>query len=245
MKNIKLVVEYDGSNYSGWQRQENARTIQAELEKALSKATGEDIDLIGSGRTDKGVHALGQVANFHTRSSIPGENYKYLMDYLLPDDITIMDSIEVDKDFHSRFSAKAKTYKYLVHNGPLPRALYRNYYYHQPGEINIDKMKRASRDLIGSHDFQAFMVKRAKVHTSLRTVNDITINELGDIIEFKIEGVSFLHNMVRIMVGTLLAIGRGRLEETSIPGIIQSKNRSMAGITAPAQGLYLEKVIYE
>ncbi len=140
MKNIKLTIEYEGTNYLGWQIQQSLPTVQGELMKALEIATGEKVQLIGSGRTDKKVHALGQVANFHTKSNIPGEKYKLLMGFLLPEDISIRDSEEVDMKFHSRFDATRKKYKYIVYNGKLPRAIYRNFSYHVSESLNIDHM---------------------------------------------------------------------------------------------------------
>lgn len=244
MKNIKLTIEYEGTNYSGWQIQPGLPTIQGELKKALEIATGEEIQLIGSGRTDKKVHALGQVANFWTESSIPGEKYKELMDFLLAKDISIMDSEEVDLKFHSRFDAIKKRYKYIVYNGRLPRAIYRNFSYHVPSKINMSDMIEASRYFIGTHDFNAFKVLRGKPVNTNRTIYYIDIKQNSDLIEFTIEGNSFLHNMVRIMVGTLIYVGNGRIDKDSIPQIILEGERKNAGITAPPQGLYLEKVYY-
>lgn len=245
MKNILLVIEYEGSNYHGWQKQPGLLTIQGELEKALFKATKEEVELIGSGRTDKSVHALGQVANFKTNCNIPGHKYKYLMDFLLPDDISIMDSMEVDLDFHSRFDAKGKIYRYRVYNGKLPRAILRNFTYYYPYELDIEKMQRAAEFLIGTHDFSSFKVERSDVHSSIRTIYSIDIVKTKDVVEFIIDGKSFLHNMVRIIVGTLLYIGSGKFKVDYIQEILSKKNRAFAGITAPAQGLYLEKVYYD
>ncbi len=154
MKNIKLTIEYDGTNYSGWQSQDNAIGIQDILEKAIEKQTGQEIKLLGSGRTDKGVHALRQVANFKTTSSIPGDKYKYALKFLLPEDITIIDSEEVSMDFNARFDAKKKLYRYLVYTGEMPRALYRNFSYHLPYIIDMESMVYASKFFIGQHDFK-------------------------------------------------------------------------------------------
>lgn len=244
MKNIKLTIEYEGTNYLGWQIQQNLPTVQGELKKAIEIATLEEIQLIGSGRTDKKVHALGQVANFHTKSNIPGERYKYLMEFLLPKDISIVDSEEVDFKFHSRFDATKKRYRYIVYNGKLPRAIYRNFSYHVPYKINIEDMIEASRYFIGTHDFHAFKVSKGKRINTIRTIYYINIEKNKDLIEFTIEGNSFLHNMVRIIVGTLLFVGIGRIDKDDIPRIIRSKKRENAGVTAPPQGLFLEKVYY-
>lgn len=244
MKNIKLTIEYEGTNYSGWQIQENAITIQEKLEEALEKLTKEKVKLIGSGRTDKGVHALGQVANFITNSSIPGEKYKYALKFLLPDDITIIESEEVDLNFHSRFDAVKKIYKYIVYNGEMPRALYRNFSYHVAYSIDLGKMIEASKYFCGTHDFAAFMATNSEVNTTVRTIYDISIVKNKELIEFTIEGNSFLRNMVRIIVGTLLYVGQGKIQIEDIPKIILDGKRENAGPTVPPQGLFLEKVFY-
>ena len=244
MKNIKLTIEYEGTNYGGWQSQDSIVTIQETIENALKTLTKEEIKLNGSGRTDAKVHALGQVANFKTMSNIPGERYKYALRHLLPEDIVIVESEEVNMDFHARFSAKKKRYRYRVYNGERPKALYRNFSYHVPYPIDMDKMIRASKDLIGTHDFICFMASKSVVKSTIRTIYSIDISKENDIIEFVIEGNSFLRNMIRIIVGTLLTIGLGRLDENAIPDIINGKDREKAGRTAPAQGLFLEKVYY-
>lgn len=244
MKNIKLTIEYEGTNYSGWQKQENAITIQEKIEEAIEKLVGEKIKLIGSGRTDGKVHALGQVANFLTKSSIPGEKYKYALKFLLPDDITIIESEEVDLNFHARFDATKKRYKYIVYNGELPRAIYRNFSYHVPYNIDIDKMIEASRYLIGTHDFATFMATNSDVNSTIRTIYNISIQKNKELIEFSIEGNSFLRNMVRIIVGTLLYVGFGKINIDDVPKIILDKRRESGGPTVPPQGLFLEKVYY-
>jgi tRNA pseudouridine38-40 synthase len=204
----------------------------------------EKIKLIGSGRTDGKVHALGQVANFFTNSSIPGERYKLALKYLLPEDISIVESEEVDLGFHSRYSATKKRYKYIVYNGKLPKAIYRNFSYHVPHNIDVNKMREASKYLIGTYDFRTFMASHANVYSTIRTINEIIIEKNNNLIEFTIEGNSFLHNMVRIIVGTLIFVGIGRFDKSEIPRIILEKNRKAAGPTAQPQGLYLEKVFY-
>ena len=245
MKNIRLLIEYEGTNYSGWQRQNKRRTIQEEIEKAIKKITREDVNLIASGRTDRGVHAKGQVANFRTHSIIPGENYKFALNIKLPEDIRILESYEVDIDFHSRFWAKNKKYKYIIYNGKMPTAIYRNFSYHVDWDLNIDDMRDSIKYFIGYHDFESFMGRKTSVDTTMRTIYSMEIEEDGDFIEITIEGKSFLRNMIRIIVGTLIFVGRGRIAKEDLPGIIQGKNRILAGPTAPAQGLFLEKVYYE
>lgn len=244
MKNIKLLIEYRGTDYSGWQRQDNVVTIQETMEEALGKLTGEDIKLIASGRTDKGVHAIGQVANFKTKSIIPGENYKLALQEYLPDDISISESEEVDLVFHSRFDAIGKIYRYKVYNGKLPRALYKDFYYHYSYDLDLEKIIEASNYLIGTHDFKSFMGRDCSARNTIRTINSISVESHGDIIEFIVNGHSFLRFMVRILVGTLLQIGAGKIGIEELSDIIDGKRREYAGITAPAHGLYLEKVFY-
>lgn len=245
MKNIKLLIEYEGTNYSGWQRQHKKRTIQEEIEKAIKKIAKEDVNLIASGRTDRGVHAKGQVANFRTHSIIPGGNYKFALNIKLPDDIRIIDSCEVGMDFHSRFHANYKRYRYIIYNGKMPSAIYRNFSYHVSYDLDIDEMSASLEHFIGYHDFESFMGRKTKVDTTMRTIYSMEIERCGDFIEITIEGKSFLRNMIRIMVGTLIFIGRGIMSKEDLPGIIQGKDRILAGPTAPAQGLFLEKVYYE
>lgn len=244
MKNIMLVVEYEGTNFSGWQRQIGLRTVEEEIEKVISKLTNENIKLIGSGRTDAKVHALGQVANFKTKSRIPPSRFKYILNNRLPDDISIRESKEVSMDFHSRFSAKEKQYKYIIYNNKMPSAIYRNYTYHIIKDIDIRKMKDASKEFIGTHDFASFKGKRSIVNSTIRTIYNIEINKNKDLIEITIIGKSFLRYMVRIIIGTLLEVGYGNLTREDVRQVIASKNRNNAKITADPQGLYLMKVYY-
>lgn len=245
MKNIKLIIEYDGNNYFGWQKQNDKITIEGELTRALESVTGEEIKLIGSGRTDAGVHALGQVANFTTNSNIPGEKYKHALLPFLPDDISIRESEEVDLDFHSRFDASKKRYKYIVYNDEFPKAIYRNFSYNVPFKIKIEDMIQSSKQLIGTHDFTSFMVANTEVYTTIKTIYSISIKKERDLIVFTIEGSSFLRNMIRIIIGTLIYIGTGKIPKGQLHQILSDKRRESAGPTAPPQGLYLEKVYYE
>ena len=245
MKNIKLLIEYDGTNYAGWQNQDNAITVQEKLEYALREVTNEDIKLIGSGRTDAGVHALGQVANFVTNATIPADKYKYILNNVLPDDIAIIKSEEVDMSFHSRFSAKKKRYKYVIYTRKMPSPIHRNYSFHYKHDLDLDKMKKASKYFIGRHDFSSFKGRKSIVKSNIRTIYEIEIEETGDFIEITFKGDSFLKYMIRIIVGTLINVGIGKTTIDEIPYIISSKNRDKAGKTAPPQGLFLEKVYYE
>lgn len=244
MTNIKLTIEYDGTNYVGWQRQQNGISIQEQIEKAINKVTGEKVHLIGSGRTDKGVHAKGQVANFTTRSTIPPSRFKLALNNNLPEDIVILNSERVSDDFHSRYDAIGKKYKYLIYNNPIRGALYRNFAYQVPYHLDYKEMERAMNFFIGTHDFISFMVSKNNVRATTKTITQTSLKKKGNIIFFTIEGDGFLHNMVRIIVGTLVDIGRGKMRSSSVPHIISLKNRKFAGHTAPPQGLYLEKVYY-
>lgn len=213
MRNIKLVIEYDGTRYFGFQSQENALGIQEVIEKAIEEVTGETIKLIGSGRTDKGVHALGQVGNFFTRSSIPAEKFMFAINRKLPDDIKVKVSQEVDLEFHSRFSAKGKRYRYVVYNGRLERPLYRNYSYHIMKKMDIEEIRKSLPYFIGTHDFKSFMGPKTKFRDTIRTIYSISLEENGDFLEFIIEGNNFLRHMVRIIVGTLIFVGIGKIKK--------------------------------
>lgn len=241
--NIKIKIEYEGSSYSGWQKQANAKTIQSEIERALTKITGNEIEIFASGRTDAGVHSLGQVANFHIESRIPAEKMKFALNQLLPEDIRVLESEEVSEDFHSRFSAKKKTYLYRIQTGEVKRALERNISYFVRGTLDLGKMRNTAQYLVGEHDFSAFKTEGSSATNFVRTIYRIDISQKNDIIEIEITGNGFLYNMVRIIVGTLIDAGKGL--ERDIPQILAMKDRSLAGHTAPAHGLFLKEVFYE
>lgn len=242
MKNIKLTIEYIGTQYAGWQRQEGARTIQGEIERALTCITGENIEIHGSGRTDAGVHALGQVASFNTSSKIPGDKIKYALNQHLPEDIRILKSEEVAEDFHARFSAKAKTYVYRIQTGNVRRPFEQGRAYYVRSQLNISKMESESRKLIGEHDFSAFKSEGSSAKTFVRKIHDLRIDWRDDIVEISVSGNGFLYNMVRIIVGTLIEIGKGK--NYDISEVLKSKDRALAGPTAPAHGLYLKSLDY-
>ncbi len=244
MRNIKLLIEYEGTKYHGWQSQINALAIQDVIRNALKKLTGEDINLTGSSRTDVGVHAFGQVANFTTESSIPADKFSHALNAVLPGDIVIKGSEETDMDFHSRYNSKGKKYRYLIHNSIYPSALLRNRAFHVKYDLDVDIMDKASKYFIGEHDFSAFKSTGSSVKSSVRTIIEATVSKSGDIIEFEIAGNGFLYNMVRIITGTLVEVGIGKLKAEDIEGIIKSKDRRQAGKTAPAHGLYLVEVYY-
>ncbi|WP_425445953.1 tRNA pseudouridine(38-40) synthase TruA [Dethiothermospora halolimnae] len=244
MRNIKLTIQYDGTNYYGWQIQPNVVTVQQKVQDAIIKITKEKIKIHGAGRTDRGVHGLGQTASFYTNSNIPADKIKFALNSMLPDDIAIIDSQDMDKNFHARYSAKGKIYKYRIYNNKIRSPIFRNYSYHVPYDINYDKMKKASEYFLGEHDFIAFMASGSKVKDTFREIYDINFEKRDNIIDITFKGNGFLYNMVRIIVGTLLDVGKGKIEGKEILHIIKSKNRNNAGPTAKPQGLYLKKVLY-
>lgn len=245
MKNVKLIIEYDGTNYHGWQSQLNAKTVQETVERAIHGLTGEKININGSSRTDQGVHAYGQVANFFTESNIPHDRFSYALNRLLPEDIIIRKSEEVCMDFHARYCTKGKKYRYLIYNSSFPSAIFRNRSYHVSHNLDMDNMKKAIPYFKGMHDFSAFKATGSSVKTSIRTIFDVNLSRVEDNIWFEVSGDGFLYNMVRIMVGTLVDVGMGRIKAEEIPDIIESCDRKRAGRTAPPQGLYLVEVYYE
>lgn len=244
MRNLKIIVSYDGTRYGGWQRQINATTVQEMLEKALKALTGEDITLHGSGRTDSGVHALGQVLNFKTESSIPTERFALALNSKLPEDIRALQAEEMPVDFHSRFSAKSKAYLYQIDRGVIASPFYRRYAWHVSKPLNVEAMNRAKGAFLGEHDFAAFMATGSCVHQTSRKIHRFELSEHHQILKIEVEGNGFLYNMVRIMVGTLVEIGHEKIGAEDLPMIIDSKNRKLAGMTAPAKGLFLKEVHY-
>lgn len=244
IKNIRVTIEYDGTRFNGWQKQEGLLTVEGELEKAIKKATGESVKILASGRTDRGVHAYGQVANFEIDTTIPGDRFKYAVNDKLPDDISVISSEEVHTSFHARFSAKKKSYRYLVYSSETRSPIYRNYSYHTTYRLDLDRMKKASKYFVGRQDFSSFVPNKSNENKNIRTVYDLQLRQRGEFIEIEIEGNGFLHNMVRIIAGTLVEIGCGKREPKEAEAIIRAKDREQAGHTAPAQGLYLLKVFY-
>ncbi len=244
MRNIKLVIEYDGTNYAGWQIQKNALSIQQVVESSIEKITGERTEVVGCSRTDAGVHARGYVANFKTKSTMPAEKFSDALNTKLPRDIVILTSEEVDFNFHSRYDCSGKTYCYTVLNRAQPIALGRNYMYHMKYKLDIEKMNEACKYFIGTHDFSALKNQGSSVKTSIRTITELRIESDGDI--FKVYGSAdgFLYNMMRIIVGVLLQIGMNKFEPGDVEKIILSKDRKRAGTAVPACGLCLLEVYY-
>lgn len=244
LRNIKLIIEYDGTNYAGWQRQNNAVAIQQKIEEVIERVTGSFSEVIGSSRTDSGVHAKGFVCNFYTKSRIPSRNFKIALNGFLPEDIVVIKSEEVDKNFHSRYDSLGKKYVYTVVVGTERPAIGRNYVYYFRRSLNIEKMREASKYFLGTHDFSAFKSVGSSVKTSVRTIKELQIIQSEKTIKFSIVGDGFLYNMARTIVGTLLDVGSGRFTPDCMTNIINSKDRSKAGKSAPAAGLCLEEVYY-
>ncbi len=244
--NIKILIEYDGTGYHGWQRQKNALSIQEVLEDAISSITRETIKIIGAGRTDARVHAIGQVANFRSNTKIPIEKLPYAINSRLPNDIAVKDAKIVPEDFHARFSAKSKIYIYRIYNAPFPSPLLRNYTYFFPLDLDINAISKALPFFVGTHDFAAFMASGSDVKSTVRNIERLEAHKRQDLdlIEFEIQANGFLYNMVRIIAGTLLEVGLGKIKPGEINSIIKSKRRENAGRTLPPQGLCLREVIY-
>lgn len=240
---IKLEIEYDGTRYNGWQRQKNGRSIQQMLETAVGRVTGVEPVVHGSGRTDSGVHAIGQVAHFDTESKLAPERFASALNFYLPDDIRVITSQEASPDFHSRFDATGKTYVYTYRNHPQRSALHRGLCAHLPGEIDLEAMRQGAEYLIGEHDFASFCASAAGRNT-VRRIDQIGIERQGPYVQIIITGSGFLHHMVRIIAGTLAEVGRGERQPEDIGRILRAKDRQQAGPTAPAEGLLLKKVYY-
>ena len=245
MRNIKLTIEYDGKGFNGWQKQPNKLNIQGEIERAIETITGEEVDLIASGRTDAGVHAFGQIANFKTSSNLPIEKFAIAINSKLKKSIRIQNAEEVDERFHSRYSCKRKTYRYIINNSDQGSAIYRNLEYYIPIKLNVDEMKKAVKYFEGEHDFKGFKASGTSSKSSVRTIYEANVYKDGDKIIIELTGNGFLYNMVRIVSGTLVDVGLGKIKSEEIPTIIDSKDRQKAGKTLPPYALYLVKVEYE
>ena len=244
MRRIHLTVEYDGTNYAGWQRQSNALAVQQVIEEALARLTGERVVLHGASRTDAGVHALGQCAHFDTDSRIPGEKFSYAVNTMLPPDIRIRHSQEVPEGFHARFSARGKRYRYLFYDAPHAGALNRLTHAHSIYPLDDGRMRREAWTLLGTHDFAAFAASGSVVRDTVRTLWRADVTRNGNDVMLIVEGNGFLYNMVRIIAGTLRDIGSGKLESGALARAIDTGNRLDLGVTAPAHGLTLMEVFY-
>ncbi len=244
MRNIKLIIEYDGKGFGGWQKQPNKLNIQGEIELAIELITGEKVDLIASGRTDAGVHSLGQTANFKTNSNISIEKIPNAINSKLKKSIRIKYAEEVEERFHSRYNCKSKKYRYIINNSQTGSAIYRALEYNVTNNIDIEKMKQASKYLEGEHDFTSFKASGTSGKNSVRTIYKINIEKKDERIYMEYEGNGFLYNMVRIISGTLIDVGIGKIKPEDVKRILEAKDRKLAGKTLPPHGLYLVEVNY-
>ena len=245
MRNIRLIVKYDGSRYKGFQRlKDNDMTNQNKIESVLSKMTGEDIEIIGSGRTDMGVHSLGQVVNFKTNSDMSLEKMNEYLYRYLPEDIVIKDIKQVSDRFHSRYNAVSKTYLYKIYNDKYHDPFYRKYTLHIKDTLDIKLMQEASDILVGKHDFTSFASSKSKKKSNIRQINKIDIIKQDNIVNIYINADGFLYNMVRIIVGCLIDIGLGKITKEDLKNMLEAKDRTKSSDTAQAKGLYLYEVFY-
>lgn len=246
MKNYKLTIQYDGTRYKGWQGQNSTDlTIQGKIEDVLSQMAGHPVEITGSGRTDAGVHALGQVANVHLEENWNGEEIRDYLNRYLPEDIAVTEIEEAEERFHSRYHALSKIYLYRIHTGKIPNVFERKYMYAYRNPLDVNRMRQAAEYLVGSHDFKAFCGNKKMKKSTVRTIYEIRIEETENEIRIFYTGNGFLQNMVRILTGTLIEVGDGRREPEEMAVILEGGNREAAGYTAPACGLTLCKVTYE
>tara|TARA_B100001029_G_C15062617_1_gene459903 strand:+ start:3057 stop:3797 length:741 start_codon:yes stop_codon:yes gene_type:complete len=246
MFRYQILIEYDGSKYSGWQSQKNSKSIQSEIQKVISKITKENILIYGSGRTDAGVHAINQSAHFDTKKKIINL-FKFISSinhFLIPKKVSIKKIINKNKKFHARYSAKKREYKYIVLNRNFPSVLYENKAWHIRSKLDLASMKKAAKKLIGKHNFNAFRSSNCNAKSPIRTINNIKIIKNEDRIIFLFQSQAFLKNQVRSMVGCLKLIGEKKWKIHNLVKVINSKNRNFCAPPAPAQGLYLSKVFY-
>ncbi len=241
MKRVMLTVAYDGTNYHGWQIQPNKETIEGILNRCLSELLGEQIAVIGASRTDSGVHALGNIAVFDTKSPIPAEKISYALNQRLPEDIKIQKSEEVAADFHPRHCSSRKTYEYRIYCAPFPMPVKRLYSYFTYVPLDADLMSQAAEYLVGTHDFKSFCSIETQVESTVRQIDAVEVEKEGQEIVVRVAGRGFLYNMVRIIAGTLLEVGRGKIKPQEMEAILKAKDRRAAGPTAPACGLTLVK----
>ncbi len=246
MPNLKLILEYDGTHYHGWQRQPSLPTIQRTLEEAIQKITGEKITIIGAGRTDAGVHARGQVTNFKTKARLKPDAWQKALNSLLPEDIVVREAQKVSERFHARYDAKGKIYQYRILNRPFHSPIERQYQWAVYPSLNLSWMRAATRFLSGRHDFSAFQAGsiRDRKRSALCSMKRLMLARKGDEILFTLEADRFLHQMIRMIVGTIVEVGREKRNPAEIQKILKSKDQSRAGQTAPAHGLFLVTVKY-
>ncbi|MEL7607756.1 MAG: tRNA pseudouridine(38-40) synthase TruA [Sedimentibacter saalensis] len=245
MRNIKMIIQYDGTRYKGWQKQtEDINTVQGKLESILGNMTGEEIQLVGCGRTDTGVHAINYTANFHTNSTMNTDDmHKYLNDKL-PDDIAVKSIKNASERFHARYNILSKTYMYRINNSGIKNVFDRKYIHSIDEKLNIEKMRECAAVLVGTHDFQSFTTLKSKTKSTVRTINFINIEDNDGIIEIDVNGNGFLWNMVRIILGTLIEAGKEKLSPEDVKNILETKKRAEAGPMVPAKALFLKDVEY-
>lgn len=245
MKNYKMIIEYDGSRYYGWQRQPNQTTIQGKLESVLGVLAGREVEVIGAGRTDGGVHARGMVANVCLETDLTPEGIRDYLNQYLPDDIAVLEVREASPRFHARYNAIGKTYRYTCYDGDVKPVFDRKYYTRLDEKPDVERMRKAAEVMQGEHDFRNFCVNPKMKKSTVRKVDRIEIERDGGYIRFTFHGNGFLQNMVRIMVGTLLEVGNGRMTVEQVESVLANPDRQKAGPTAPAQGLCLMSVDYD
>ena len=245
MRNVRLTIQYDGTTLHGWQRQKDAMTVQQLLEDAVLALTQETVHIIGCGRTDAGVHALAYVCNFQTGTSIPDESFPAAMNTKLPPAVRVLEAKTVSEDFHAQFDVVRKRYVYKIQTSTIPNVFLSPYTWHYPHKLDIEKMQRAATHFLGEHNFEGFCASGATVTSFVRTIYDFSITKDGDVITLSVCGNGFLYNMVRILAGTLVYVGNGKIDADDIPQILESRDRARAGITAPPHGLYMAATEYK
>ena len=246
MARYKCIISYDGSGFSGYQVQPNKRTVQSVLEAVLSKMhKGDTVKVVGSGRTDAGVHAKGQVIHFDSPLLIPADKWEKALNSMLPEDISVLKVVTVTESFHARFDAKGKEYRYVLHLSQKRDPFQRKFAYQYPYRLNFQAMEEASKLLLGTHDFTSFCAAKTEVVDKVRTIESIDFTRKDELLKIRFVGNGFLYNMVRILVGTLLEVGSGERSPEDIPIILAHKDRRLSGKTAPGHGLYLWEVFYE
>jgi tRNA pseudouridine38-40 synthase len=244
MRNLKLIVSYDGTDFNGWQTQPGYRTVQETLETAIAALTGEPVRANASGRTDTGVHAVGQVVNFYSNTAHPPEVLVRALNAHLPPDAVVREAEEVPQAFDANRDAKRKLYRYVIHDGPVPDLFLRRYCHHTKHRLDAAAMRRAAEPLRGRHEFHSFETDWPNRMSSVRTITHLAVSRMGDWIWLDVEADGFLYNMVRAIAGTLINVGRGHWPETHVAEILRAEDRTQAGPTAPAQGLFLMRVTY-
>lgn len=245
MKNYKIIIQYDGTRYKGWQVQNSTdMTIQGKIQRVLSEMAGQEVEVIGSGRTDAGVHAYGQAANFHLPEKFKTEEILEYLNRYLPMDIAVTEIREADERFHARFHAVSKTYMYRIHRSTIPNVFERKYMYTYTEPLDVEMMRKAAKILTGTHDFMAFCGNKKMKKSTVRTVTDIIIEETETELRISYSGDGFLQNMIRIMTGTLIEVGNGTKTLSQVEEILQKKERRNAGYTVPPEGLCLKEVHY-